>query len=179
MNEAQEGASLVLAASACGLLCRELSRASGIDGALAILETVRRQQLGDGLMTVNMDVTPDDAGPELIELERAWSSRPGHYPVAGRKRKTMTPWTEQLFRQARTYVGEGDQAITEVFGDSALILSMGLRAFVNVPLVTPQGQCFATLNVLGPRARWQRHELLLIELMAALAQPAVARHMGR
>jgi len=174
----EDAATLVLPAEACRALCRDLPRADGLDAALDIVEQVRQGLLGDGLLTVNMDATPDDAEPGVIELQRIWSSRPDTYPVSGRKRKTLTPWTQQLLRRAEVFVGEGDDALQEVFDDHRLITSMGLHAVVNVPLVRPDGRCFATFNVLGPRPRWTAGERLQIELLAALALPAVALHAG-
>lgn len=165
---------LVLPASVCRALCHDLPRAARSEAALAILEAVRQQLLGDGLLTVNLDATPADAEPGVIELQRAWSSRPVQYPVAGRKRKTLTPWTRQLLHRAEVFVGEGDKALAEVFDDSDLIRSMGLHAVVNVPLVEPGGRCFATFNVLGGNDVWTTQERLLIELLALLALPVVS-----
>lgn len=164
---------LVLPASACRVLSRDLPRAAQPEIALAIIEAVRQKLLGDGLLTINLDATPADAEPGVIELQRAWSSRPVQYPVAGRKRKTLTPWTRQLLQRAEVFVGEGDEALAAVFDDSELIRSMGLHAVVNVPLVEPGGRCFASFNVLGVNDVWTAQERLLIELLAVLALPAV------
>ena len=169
-------ADLALPAAACKLLFRELPRADGIDSALRIIESVRQGLLGDGLLTVNLDVTAESAQADVVELQRIWSSRPDAYPVAGRKQKRLTPWTQQLLRRAEVFVGEGDDALDAVFDDHRLITSMGLHAVVNVPLVQPGGRCLATFNVLGTRPRWAPVEILQIELLAALAWPAVARH---
>jgi GAF domain-containing protein len=174
VNEGGGFTQLCLPAFACVALSRDLPRAANPAAALAIVEQVRQQLLGEGLLTVNLDVTPADAPPGVIELQRAWSSRPEQYPVAGRKRKTVTPWTEQLLKRAEVFVGEGDEALAEVFDDSRLIFSMGLHAVVNVPVVRPGGRCFATFNVLSTRAKWTAQELCLIELLAALALPAVS-----
>lgn len=180
MNEAHaEPADLMLPAAACRLLSRDLPRVAAPEDALAIVEAVRQQLLGDGLLTINLDATPPDAEPGVIELQRAWSSRPVQYPVAGRKRKTLTPWTRQLLRRAEVFVGEGDEALAAVFDDAGLIRSMGLHAVVNVPLVEPGGRCFATFNVLGSNGAWTARERLLIELLAALALPAVGRFAER
>lgn len=165
---------LVLPASACRLLSHDLPRAARPETALTILEAVRQQLLGDGLLTVNLDATSADAEPGVIDLQRAWSSRPVQYPVAGRKRKTLTPWTRQLLQGAEVFVGEGDAALAAVFDDSGLIRSMGLHAVVNVPLVKPDGRCFATFNVLGSNDVWTVQERLLIELLAVLALPVVS-----
>ena len=142
---------------------------------MAIVEGVRQELLGDGLLTINVDVTPADAGEDVIELKRAWSSQPQFYPVSGRKRKRMTPWTQQLLRRAKIFVGEGDGSLADVFDDYQVIASMGLHSVVNVPLVTPEGRCFATFNVLGSRTSWTDQELVQIEMLAAFALPVICR----
>ncbi|UST52858.1 GAF domain-containing protein (plasmid) [Comamonadaceae bacterium OTU4NAUVB1] len=164
---------LTLPATVCRRLAHDLPRAAGPEAALAIVEGVRQELLGDGLLTVNLNVTPADAAPDVVELQRAWSSRPVHYPVAGRKRKMLTAWTRQLLQRAEVFVGEGDDALAAVFDDAQRIRSMGLHAVVNVPLVEPGGRCFATFNVLGGNGAWTAQERLLVELLAALALPAV------
>ena len=178
MSEVAAAAGLSLPASACLALCHGLPRAATPEAALAVIESVRQELMGDGLLTVNLDATPAGADPDVIELQRAWSSRPDCYPVAGRKRKTMTAWTRQLLGRAEMFVGEGEGALAEVFDDVRLILSMGLQSVVNVPLVRPDGRCFATFNVLGPRPVWTAGELLQIQLLAAFAGPVVARQAG-
>ncbi|MCZ2498897.1 GAF domain-containing protein [Xylophilus sp. Kf1] len=182
-------AELVLPASACRLLSHDLARAGAPEAAMAVIEAVRRQMLGDGLLTLNLNATPAgadadadadaDTDTDTIELQRAWSSRPDRYPVAGRKRKALTPWTRQLLQRAEVFVGEGDAAIAAVFDDAGVIRSMGLDAVVNVPLVDADGRCFATFNVLGGNGSWTAQERLLIELLAALALPAASRFAER
>jgi GAF domain-containing protein len=166
------GDQLCLPAAACAALCQQLPRAANPDAALRILEQVRQSLLGDGLLTVNLNTTPDlmDAGP--VELQRLWSSNPLAYPAAGRKRKPMTPWTRQLLCRGEVFIGEGDAALAAVFDDHAQIASLGLHAVVNVPLLA-RGRCVATFNLLGSRPLWQPHELMLAQLLAVLATPWV------
>ena len=174
---------LRLPAAACELLCGTLPRASSLDAALRIIEQVRQLQLGDGLLTINVDATPEtafdmppgsagSASDEVVELQRLWSSNPAAYPVGGRKRKPMTPWARQLLRRAELFIGEGDARLAAVFDDHARIASLGLHAVINVPLLAG-GRCVATFNVLGSRAAWQLHEILLVRLLAVLAAPWV------
>ncbi len=166
---------MTLPTAAVHALCRELPRAPGLDAALQTIERVRQTLLGDGLLTVNQVQWPQADGPaEVIDLQRIWSSRPDQYPVAGRKRKTLTPWTRQLLLSSEIFIGEGQAALQQVFDDHGLILSMGLQSVLNVPLVRSDGRCFATFNVLGTRARWSALEKQQIELLAALASPWVA-----
>ena len=168
---------LTLPAAAAQALCRELPRAPDFAAALQTIERVRQDLLGDGLLTVNhvrWPAPPADA-PDAIDLQRIWSSRPAEYPVAGRKRKGLTPWTRQLLLCGEIFIGEGQPALQQVFDDSPLILSLGLRSVMNVPLLRA-GACFATFNVLGTRPQWTALEKQQIELLAALALPWVAGH---
>ena len=163
---------LQLPATACAALCDDLPRACNPDAALCILEQVRQMLLGNGLLTVSLNATPERVGNEAVELQRLWSSRPEAYPVAGRKRKAMTPWARQLLRRCEVFVGEGDAILTEVFDDHALIASLGLHAVVNIPLLAG-GRCVATFNVLGTRPQWKPQEIMLARLLAVLATPWV------
>lgn len=167
-----KGDALQLPAAVCTALCDDLPRAPNPDAALRILEQVRQSLLGNGLLTVNLNATPEHTGDEAVELQRLWSSNPVAYPVAGRKRKAMTPWARQLLRRGKVFVGEGDAALAAVFDDHAQIASLGLRAVVNVPLLAG-GRCVATFNVLGSRPQWQPQEVMLARLLAVLATPWV------
>lgn len=155
-----------------------LPRAADFAAALQIIERVRQELLGDGLLTVNHVQWPAPAAdaPDAIDLQRIWSSRPAEYPVAGRKRKGLTPWTRQLLLSGEIFIGEGQPALQQVFDDSPLILSLGLQSVMNVPLLRA-GACFATFNVLGTRPQWTALEKQQIELLAALALPWVAGHV--
>ncbi len=166
-------APLCLPLDVCHALTHELPRARTMDAALRLIDGVRRRTLGGGLLTVNIDAAPAQDDGDTIELQRVWTSDAAAYPVGGRKRKTLTPWTRQLLRGAQMFVGEGDAALREVFDDHALIASLGLRAVVNVPLLDAQGRCAATFNLLGVRPTWQPQELALVQLLALLATPWV------
>lgn len=166
------GDALQLPPAVCTALCEDLPRAPGPDAALHILEQVRQSLLGHGLLTVNLNTTPEHTGDEAVELQRLWSSNPAAYPVAGRKRKTITPWARQLLRRGEVFIGEGDATLAEVFDDHAQIASLGLHAVVNVPVLAG-GRCVATFNVLGARPQWQPQEVMLARLLAVLATPWV------
>lgn len=171
-NRTDQSAVLQLPPAACTALCEALPHACDPDAALCILDEVRQSLLGEGLLTVNVNATPERASDETVELQRLWSSNPAVYPVAGRKRKTMTPWTRQLLCRCEVFVGEGDEALSNVFDDHAQIALLGLHAVINVPMVAA-GRCVATFNVLGSRPQWQPHEIMLARLLAVLATPWV------
>jgi GAF domain-containing protein len=164
----------VLSVAVCERLCDTLPRAVSFDAAMGHIEAARHALLGPGLLTVNLNATAADDPPDEVQLQRLWSSDPQAYPVAGRKRKKLTPWTRQLLMRAEVFVGEGETALAEVFDDHALIAALGLRAVVNVPLLE-DGRCAATFNVLGTRARWAPQEVALVRLLALLATPWVWR----
>lgn len=164
----------VLPAAVCERLCDQLPRAAGFDAALAHIEAAREAVLGRGLLTINLNATAADDPPDEVQLQRLWSSDPASYPVAGRKRKTLTPWTRQLLLRAEVFVGEGDAALAEVFDDHTLIAALGMHAIVNVPLLEG-GRCVATFNVLCTRAHWRPQEIALVRLLALLATPWVLR----
>jgi hypothetical protein len=169
---------LCLPLAVCRTLTHELPRAGDMAAALQCIDGVRRQQLGDGLLTVNIDASPSgdidsDSDSEIVQLQRVWTSDPAAYPVGGRKRKAMTPWTRQLLRRGEVYVGEGEAALREVFDDHARIAALGLRAVVNVPLLDSRGRCRATFNLLGVRPAWRADELALAQLLGLMATPWV------
>ncbi len=149
-----------------------LSGATTLDAALQLIEAARLQALGPGLLTVNLNATAPDDPPDEVQLLRLWSSDPVAYPVAGRKRKTHTPWTQQLLLRAEVFVGQGEAALASVFDDHALIAALGLRAVVNVPLLEHE-RCVATFNALGTRPQWQTTEIAVVWLLAMLATPWV------
>ena len=182
MNDLQAG--LHLSEAACHALCDALPRTRTLAAAMQAVERVRQAALGDGLLTVSLNLSvqelpPSDGGIaadiDSLTLQRVWTSNPEAYPVAGRKRKTLTPWTRQLLLGAQVFVGEGDAVLREVFHDHALIASLGLRSVVNIPLLDAQGRCFATFNALGPRPQWAPENVWLLRLLATLATPAVQR----
>jgi len=180
VSEALPDGVVTLPLPVCIALCRELPRAADLDAAMRRVESVRQALLGDGLLTVNHVQPPAEGGAnDTIELQRIWSSRPGDYPVAGRKTKTLTDWTRQLLLRGEVFVGEGPAVLAQVFDDHRRIQSMGLQAIVNVPLLRQDGRCFATFNVLGARTHWRAEECAQIELLAALARPCVALHDAR
>ena len=111
--------------------------------------------------------TRDDPCNE-IRLQRLYSSAGNAFPVQGRKRKTLTPWTETLFVRGEVFVAEGSTALEQTFDDYAQMRPLGLNAAVNVPLLMGR-VCYATFNVFGTRGAWQPEEVLALRLLALAA----------
>ena len=89
----------MLQLAACELLCRGLPRSHSLEAALGLLNQARELALGEGMLTVNRDVTTAQDPPGEIRLQRIWSSQPVAYPVGG-KTKTMTPWSASCWCRA-------------------------------------------------------------------------------
>lgn len=162
----------VLPVAVCLQLCDALTRSATTDASLHAIETARFTALGPGLLTINLDATRPGDPPDEVQLQRLWTSNPQAFPVGGRKRKLLTPWTRQLWHRAEVFIGEGDEALAAVFDDHEHIAKLGLHAVVNVPLML-EDRCVATFNVLGPRPCWLPQEVALIRLLALLATPSV------
>lgn len=168
---------LQLPAAVCDLICDTFPRANSFDTAMSVIERVRQSMLGDGLLTVNK-VCASAASADEFELQRLWSSNVQAYPVAGLKRKTLTPWSRQLLLRHEVFVGQGAGILAAVFDDHARIAALGLRGVVNVPLLM-EGHCAATFNVLGCLAQWLPRDVTLIRLLAVLATPWVLQEHAR
>jgi GAF domain-containing protein len=155
-------------------LCNCLPRATGFNEAIRIIESVRKDALGEGHLTVNANITPHSIGTEIIVLQRMWSAIPSNDPVAGRKIKHDTPWTRTLLRQGEIFVAEGDAAMAEAFDDHERLRALDLHAIVNVPTLE-QGRCVATMNILTCRHTWSEENLLVAKLLSLAARAWILR----
>jgi len=107
----------------------------------AAVETVSAAAIGHRLFTV---MRYDAARGEV---ERVHSSMPAVYPVAGRKAKRDTAWSDFVLRNMKVFRGNTPDDIRAAFDDHATIASLGLGAVLNIPLVLA-GRCLGTMNLL-------------------------------
>lgn len=122
--------------------------AAAVDQPRALLQavdTVGRQATGHSLFTAMLF---DQAS---MTVQRIFTSDDQAYPLGGRKPKRDTAWGRHVLIEHRVFVGEDAGAIRAAFDDHALILGLGLRAVVNIPVVIA-GRCRGTLNFLWDRA---------------------------
>ena len=162
----QTGALLSL--GLCSNLLDAVAEAPTAEAALLQIDAYRRLLAGPGIFSIQLNVTTrDDPGNE-IRLQRLYSSAGGEFPVQGRKRKTLTPWTETLFGRGEVFVAEGSDALERTFDDYAQMRPLGLNAVVNVPMMAGR-LCYATFNVFGTRGAWQPSEVLALRLLALAA----------
>ncbi|MEZ2298067.1 GAF domain-containing protein [Variovorax sp. RCC_210] len=145
-----------------------LAEARGTEEAMRQVDRMRRLVAGESIFSIQRNVTTAHDPADEIRLRRFYSSEAERHPVGGVKRKTLTPWTDCLFRQGRVFVAEGAQAVAPHFDDFEQMRPYGLQSVVNVPLLHGN-TCYATFNVFGTRPRWEPHELLGIRLLALAA----------
>lgn len=168
-----------LATALCANLFDAAAEARDVDSAMRQIDAFLRLMVGPVTFSINLNVTTADDPAGEVQLQRFYSSNAGEFPVAGRKRKTLTPWTETLFARGQVFIAEGSHVLAEVFDDYARMAPLGLNAVINVPILRGN-TCVATFNVFGVRGRWQPHEVLAVRLLALLAArwvvPATGLH---
>jgi hypothetical protein len=105
-----------------------------------------------------------------MTVQRIYSSDPIAYPVGGAKPKRDTAWGQQVLLDRRLYCGQGVEDLRRDFADHAVILGLGLRSVVNVPIVTG-GECVGTLNFLWAQERVGPMQMALAELLGLIVTP--------
>jgi GAF domain len=109
---------------------------------------------------------------ETHEVERVYSSNPSAYPVGGRKQKQNTPWGEQVLDGGRILICHNAADIRHVFADHALILSLGITAMINVPVLFA-GRSVATMNMSHAEDRFGEADCPTMAILAGLLLPLV------
>ena len=145
-----------------------MAEAPCAEAALQQIDVCRRLLAGPGVFSVQLNVTTCNDRRNEILLQRFYSSNREQYPVQGRKRKTLTPWTETLFLRGQVFVAEGIAALEQTFDDYEQMRPLGLNAVVNVPMLKDR-LCYATFNVFGTRGGWAPSEVLALRLLAMAA----------
>ena len=132
------------------------------DAAFAALERALGAAIGHKLFTILVYHADAD------ESERRYTNQPESYPVGGRKKPNPGRWTEQVLGRKLPFIGYDAADIAEVFGDHALIASLGCASVLNLPVVW-NGRLLGTLNLLH-EARWYGEgDVPTGKLFAALA----------
>jgi hypothetical protein len=149
-------------------LAAAAARADQPGTLLQAIERVGAATIGQSLFTV---MRFDEAA---LMVERLYSSNPEAYPPGGRKKKRETAWGVHVLIERRVFVGEGEEAIRSAFEDHPLILSLGLRSVVNVPVVVA-GRCRGTLNFLCERATLSQTDVAAASLLSLVAAPVLVR----
>jgi GAF domain-containing protein len=104
------------------------------------------------------------------EVERVHTSNPEAYPLAGRKPRRDTPWSNQVLIQGQPYFANDESGIRAAFEDADKIIGLGLGAVINVP-VKAGGRVVGTLNFLREPGGYREEHLELALEIASLAKP--------
>ncbi len=144
-----------------------LAAAARLPGPLAMVrvaDAIGAEATGHRLCTA---MRFDAAG---MTVQRLYSSDPLAYPVGGAKPKRDTAWGRQVLLERRLYCGQGAEDLSRDFADHAVILGLGLRSVVNVPIVAG-GECLGTLNFLWAEERVGPIQVALAELLGLIVTP--------
>jgi len=104
--------------------------------------------------------------------ERVYTNMREAYPVGGRKPITDSPWMQQVMQRGQPYIGRNADDLRDVFYDHELIVSLGCRSVLNIPLRW-QGETLGTLNMLHEENWYGTEHIELARVFAQLAVPAV------
>jgi transcriptional regulator with GAF, ATPase, and Fis domain len=94
------------------------------------------------------------------------------YPVGGRKPITDSLWMQQVMQRGLPYIGRNADDLRDVFYDHELIVSLGCRSVLNIPLRW-RGETLGTLNMLHEENWYDTGHVELARVFAQLALPAV------
>ena len=132
------------------------------------------------LLTINANLSypllSPPASDAVLLLQRIWTSDALHYPVSGRKLKSLTTWTQHLLVEGQAVITEGRAQIAQHFSDHATITGMGLHSVINMPLCDEAGRCFASINLLSPMPVWPDSIRSNMQMWCRDAMPAVRRY---
>ncbi|TCT08844.1 GAF domain-containing protein [Paralcaligenes ureilyticus] len=114
---------------------------------------------------------------QKMQLTRLYSSDTKKYPIGGTKSKSDTGWGRHVLLDKRLFVGEGTAAIKKSFDDHELIIALGLRSVINVPLVS-KDTCLGTLNFLSRVEHVTQTQITFAQLLGLLITPTVQAFQG-
>ncbi|MFJ3465530.1 GAF domain-containing protein [Achromobacter spanius] len=134
---------------------------------LAAIDSLAYASLQHMLFTVNR--FDEDA----VRVDRVYSSNPEAYPLGGSKEKRGTKFGQHVLLNKQVFIGEGQQAIRDMFDDHEVIRSLGVSSIVNAPVVL-SGRCLGTVNVSLREGKVPSAKAGVVRLAAVLAAPALA-----
>lgn len=132
-----------------------------------IFDAVRaivQKRIGFGLLTM-LKLTSDGE-----EVQRLYTTDPINYPIAGRERLGATPWGQHVLVEQRAYLGADLAGLKWAFpADFDLIVSLGLGATMNVPIVA-LGRTLGSMNILGAEGCYATRDLDAASTLAPYLQ---------
>ena len=125
----------------------DIATVSSRDDACRAAEHATSKLIGHSLFTV-MAFDPD-----LMEVERFYTSDPVNYPAGGRKKKRNTDWGRHVLLEGQIYIGSNDEDIRQNFDDHEVIIGLGLCSVINIP-IKRMGTTIGTMNLLDTSAHY-------------------------
>lgn len=141
-------------------LARVFTSATDPQEIFEAVSSVARERIGFGLLTMLMLTTDGD------EVQRLFTTDSVNYPVSGRERLGATAWGQHVLVERKPYLGQDREAVAWAFpGDFDLIVSLGLGATMNVPIVAI-GKTLGSLNILDREGRYSQRDLAAAATLA-------------
>lgn len=131
--------------------------------------SVFQRHIGFGLYTITHIL------PGGLEVERLHSTNPAAYAVGGRKPVVASAYRDQVFGSLRPFLGRKPADFIPFFPDHPFIVSLGLGAVINVPLVF-NGTALASVNLLHREGAYDDHHLEPAMAIARMIVPALLAH---
>ncbi|CAN1570283.1 hypothetical protein MCEMSEM23_03183 [Rhabdaerophilaceae bacterium] len=129
---------------------------------------VLQRHIGFGLYTITHIL------PGGLEVERIFSTNPTAYAVGGRKPVLPSAFRDQVFGSMQPFLGRRPADFIPYFPDHAFIVSLGLGAVINVPLIF-DGAGLASLNILDREGAYDDHHLAPAMAIARMIVPALLK----
>lgn len=107
---------------------------------------------------------------------RVFTSHPVEYPVSGTKPMERDGWYDTTIAGRQTFVANTPPEFARYFFDHELIVSLGLGACINVPVVDG-GRVLGTVNILAEAGHFTPGRLADYERMVAEALPGLATEL--
>jgi GAF domain-containing protein len=104
---------------------------------------------------------------EAMEVQRLFSTNRDAYPPGGRKKKRDTAWGRQVLENGQPFLGRSADDIRQYFDDHELIIGLGLRSMLNMP-VRIGGQTVGTMNLSNVEGYYSEDQLPIAGLLTGL-----------
>jgi GAF domain-containing protein len=105
-----------------------------------------------------------------MEVQRLYSTNHEAYPPGGRKKKRNTAWGRQVLENGQPFIGKTADDIREYFDDHELIIGLGLRSMLNMP-VRIAGRTVGTMNLSNTEGYYSAQHLPIAGLITGLIAP--------
>lgn len=119
-------------------------------------------------------------------MERIFSSHPVEYPVGGWKdvaTEVSPDWIAATRDAAGVFVAQTPAELDRIFGDAALIRSLGCGSILNLPLQRQDGTNWGTVNLCAPAGAFtpaavDRAQQIVAEAAEAAEAPGIGAEGG-